>query len=147
MFCDLADPVIIIVSVAIMIRCLKKASKFRQRHAGDPDTEIPILREPEHQQRKMTTKDVLIVRQVILISVVYIIANIPKILVDIGTFIVPDFTLGKRYQNVYLAIICAMEFFQGFNSSLNMIIYYKYNSKFRKHLSVFNDKPVLLNSF
>lgn len=165
-FVTLLTQGIIVISVAIMIRCLRRASTFRKRHSESQtriqkpedislslpsQQSISTLSEnfPEfvetrnsYSDKNISNKEVMIARQVVLISAVYIVANIPKIAVDLGTFVVPDFTLGRRYQNVYLAIICAMELSQGFNSSLNMIIYYKYNSKFRKHFKLMRQKTV-----
>ncbi|CAL1537007.1 unnamed protein product, partial [Lymnaea stagnalis] len=84
------------------------------------------------QPGKLSSKDTSVIQQVVLISVVYIVCNTPKILIDVTAMFVPEFTLGKSYQNLYLAVICIMEIFQAFNSSISISIYYKYNTKFRK---------------
>ncbi|CAL1537008.1 unnamed protein product, partial [Lymnaea stagnalis] len=148
-----ATQVVILVCVAIMIRCLRASSRFRRNRlsgrqqastletsstppqsstdaiGGNSDDTLP--RNQSADSGKLAAKDVNVVRQVVLISVVYIVCNTPKLCVDITTMIVPEFTLGRSLQNLYLSIICAMELFQAFNSSINMLIYYNYNSKFK----------------
>ncbi|KAH9507701.1 hypothetical protein Btru_053494 [Bulinus truncatus] len=55
------------------------------------------------------------------------IANIPKILVDIGIFIVPDLLLANVTRMSISPLSAPWNFFK-VSTELNMIIYYKYNS-------------------
>ncbi|BFZ17958.1 hypothetical protein BsWGS_20997 [Bradybaena similaris] len=80
---------------------------------------------------KLTRKDVQVVKQVALISFVYIVCNMPKIMVNIAGIIEPDLTINKRLHNMYLVSVSLTEIFQLFNSSINVYIYYTYNTKFR----------------
>ncbi|XP_059153521.1 uncharacterized protein LOC131939312 [Physella acuta] len=82
---------------------------------------------------KLSSADVSVIQQVVLISFVYIGCNTPKLLVDLTAMLVPDFTLGRPYQNVYLTAISMMELCQGFNSSISFVIYHRYNTSFRQH--------------
>lgn len=80
---------------------------------------------------KLTRKDVQVVKQVALISFVYIVCNMPKIMVNIAGIIEPDLTINKRLHNMYLVSVSLTEIFQLLNSSINVCIYYTYNTKFR----------------
>ncbi|KAK6986167.1 fMet-Leu-Phe receptor [Biomphalaria glabrata] len=100
-------------------------------------SDILTARDTRHQCEKLSPKDISVVQQVVLISTVYIVCNMPKICIDVTGMFVPEFTLGKSYQNLYLAFICVMELFQLFNSSIGILIYYNYNTKFRKNCSLF----------
>ncbi|KAI8791465.1 fMet-Leu-Phe receptor [Biomphalaria glabrata] len=157
----LITEVIVIVCVVIMIKNLQTATKFRNKSVNysihptlpcvavfgienkSDSTQIINTLEPntKHiniQSNKMSTKDVSVVQQVVLISSIYIVCNMPKILINMALFFVPDLALEKPYQNVYLTVVGIMELFQAFNSSFNICVYLKFNSKFRKHLCIFN---------
>ncbi|CAL1537009.1 unnamed protein product, partial [Lymnaea stagnalis] len=144
--------IIVIVCVVIMVRCLLAASRFRresmrysEKREDTRNTESSVSQvhgSGAHQKRKaneagsghalkLSAKDMSVVQQVVLISVVYIVCNTPAIMVNTTVMLVEDFTLGNVYQNLYLTVLGAMELFQTFNSSFNVFIYYRYNKKFR----------------
>ncbi|CAL1537005.1 unnamed protein product, partial [Lymnaea stagnalis] len=152
--------VIVTVCVIVMVKSLRTAAKFRQNFANILTPSKPTFQknlqifsvldingngpgQKEHEtpsaeknniaySNKLSLKDMSVVKQVVLISVVYIVCNTPKILVDVTAMFVSDFTLGKSYQNLYLVVISLMELSQALNSSSSIIIYYRYNSRFRK---------------
>ncbi|KAK6986169.1 type-1B angiotensin II receptor [Biomphalaria glabrata] len=150
----LTTEIIVIVCVVIMMKTLRSAAKFRNsaaKYSVQPLTQVggvqgqPTIgqvnsdlknntKHVDAQSNKLTSKDFSVVRQVVLISIVYIVCNMPKVIINVAVLFVPDLALGKPYQNVYFTIIGIMELFQAFNSSFNIFIYFKYNSKFRKHL-------------
>lgn len=153
--------IIVTVCVIIMVRCLRAASNFRQKFIGQrvcltrkviatqvssfnktstnrtyiqtvsETIQFPPLASPPSV--KLSSAEVSIIQQVVLISFVFIGCNTPKLLVDLTAMLVSDFTLGKPYQNVYLTTISLMELCQAFNSSISFIIYHKYNTSFRQH--------------
>ncbi|CAL1546405.1 unnamed protein product, partial [Lymnaea stagnalis] len=127
---------IIIVCVVVMSTTLRRSAKFRESstpslsHRGDqqPDskkTSIKLL-------SRRCTKDRQVLKQVVVISIIYILGNTPKIVVFTALQLVPDLTLGRRYQNVYIVIMNARELSEMIMSAVNLLIYYKYNSKFRR---------------
>ncbi|XP_013080159.2 neurotensin receptor type 2-like [Biomphalaria glabrata] len=155
--------VIVIVCVVVMTKKLQAAAKFRNKTAKysvrptlspvavagiqatslvrDSKIATIVNCEPsETQSNKLSSKDFSVVRQVVLISSVYIVCNMPKIVIDLAVLFVPDLALGRPYQNVYITVLGIMELLQVFNSSFNIFIYFKYNSKFRKHLCLFKSK-------
>lgn len=137
---------IIIFCVVIMAHSLRVASKFRQtsvlttgkvtnknngndtfssQDAGLNNGDSDIATD------KLTGKDLRVIQQVVLISVVYVVCNTPKILISVATTLEPEFTIGKRYSRMYLCINGLRMHFEILNSAVNFIIYFKYNTKFR----------------
>ncbi|CAL1537011.1 unnamed protein product, partial [Lymnaea stagnalis] len=148
-FVTMATQFVIIVCVLVMARSLRAASRFRHEsvmHTGTKTKAKSVTNEQVYNKTNdrsrsgsktnpnaMTRKEFAVVQQVVLISVVYIVCNTPKITINMAALFVPDFAIGKIYQNVYLTVLGAMELFQAINSGINVIIYYKYNTKFRKN--------------
>ncbi|BFZ09723.1 hypothetical protein BsWGS_12762 [Bradybaena similaris] len=139
---------IIIVCVVIMVNSLQKASLFRQSTVmvtgklfnDDVKRNNKVSNASDYVStgEKLTGKDLLVVQQVVLISVVYIICNTPKILISIATTIEPEFTIGKAYSKLYMCANGFRKQFEILNAAVNLIIYYNYNTKFRSklHLSL-----------
>ncbi|XP_059153489.1 uncharacterized protein LOC131939291 [Physella acuta] len=82
---------------------------------------------------RISQKELTIVRQVALISLVYILCNTPKVMIALTAMCVRDFTLGRTFQNVYLTVLGIMELCQAFNSSISFVIYFTCNARFRRH--------------
>ncbi|CAG5127964.1 unnamed protein product [Candidula unifasciata] len=138
---------IVIVSVVIMARGLRIASSFRQSYASnvvtepgtdskkaDNNAETETLSDNILSSHTLTKKEFRVIQQIILISVVYIICNTPKILASTAATIEPQYTFGGRYNNIYLAINLLRKHFEIVNASVNTFIYYAYNTKFRNTL-------------
>ncbi|CAL1546421.1 unnamed protein product [Lymnaea stagnalis] len=131
----LASQVIIVICIYFMSRTLLEAAKFRgslvaastsRRNAESYDNNNQGMKRPN-------LKETQIIQQVVLISAVYIVGNTPKIVIFLAFILVPGLTLNTPYQNVYLIIINIRELIEMITSSVNIFIYYKYNSKFRSH--------------
>ncbi|CAG5132581.1 unnamed protein product [Candidula unifasciata] len=160
-FIPASTQIIVIAYVFVMANSLRESNKFRLLSTSLPvtdrmDPSINNQSSKEYQEKLATTdtamkvlsrindnfikptdtnklsrKDVQVVKQVALISVVYIVCNMPEIMVNIAGIIEPELTINNRLHNMYLVSVSLTEFFQMFNSSINVYIYYKYNSKFR----------------
>ncbi|BFZ17952.1 hypothetical protein BsWGS_20992 [Bradybaena similaris] len=149
--------VIVVICVVIKIRCLKASSKFRHRSQlgsmtntslvqvfqssmmslsceGFVPNKEPIPAVSNTRSPKLSSKDLNAVRQVFLISVVFITCNTPKIIMTIAGFQMPEFSLGGTLENIFMSLSWLTDLFQIINASAGLIIYYKYNSKFRKTL-------------
>lgn len=155
---DMALPfttqLVVAICVIIMTTSLRASSKFRQASAltlkkichknndmSDHSTnternknKMAASNSSSGVNEKLTSKDRRVVQQVILISVLYIICNTPKILISVIGTIEPEFTIGKRYGKLYLGVNSLRKHFEIFNSAVNTIIYFKYNNKFRKSM-------------
>ncbi|CAL1537010.1 unnamed protein product, partial [Lymnaea stagnalis] len=157
----LASQVIIITCVIIMARSLRTTLKFRQEATGAsrtyPNSPCDTTKRSSHREDTHTTgargqklkssavkrarvfsqSELSIVRQVVVISTVYIVCNTPKILTEVTALFVPDLTLGKAYENMYTALLGLVIYCQSFGSSINFLIYYRYNTKFRQRCRLF----------
>ncbi|CAG5127962.1 unnamed protein product [Candidula unifasciata] len=146
MLLPFATQFIIIICVFIMSRSLRAASRFRQssvamtekgfeKHGTNHNTNLNEVdlefSEANNSVDKLTGKDLRVIQQVVLISVVYIVCNTPKILISIVTTLEPEFTIGKGYTRLYLCVNGMRMHFEIVNSAVNLIIYYKFNTKFR----------------
>lgn len=146
MLLPLGSQFIIIFCVVIMSRSLRAASKFRfsstatqGRAAYEDNTKgRSSLNEGGRTDGdsnavsdKLSGKDLRVIQQVVLISVVYIVCNTPKILVSVVTTLEQEFTIGRRYSRLYLCVNGFRMHFEILNSAVNFIIYYRYNTKFR----------------
>ncbi|XP_059163988.1 uncharacterized protein LOC131946948 [Physella acuta] len=141
-FLSLASQFILIICVGIMVVSLRKSSAFRQKSVmitsdgTDPRNKSGRSREGQTSS-SLSGKDLQVVQQVTLVSILYIVCNMPKILVNLAQVSEPELTIGKRYQNVSHNIINTMTISQLLNCSLNFLVYYKFNSKFRSVVSSF----------
>jgi hypothetical protein len=150
MFLPISTQLIILLCIVVMIRCLRAASKFRQSSLSV----ITLVdkknnKNNSHQQSKesaedsanisstkLTGKDLRVVQQVFLISLVYIVCNTPKIFITFFSWFEPEFALGKAYTDIYVLVHCTRKIFEIINATVNFIIYYKYNTNFRSILSL-----------
>ncbi|XP_059163989.1 uncharacterized protein LOC131946949 [Physella acuta] len=123
---------VLISCVAIMSYNLRKSLEFRRKAMlPDTNTQPNKNRKTKRFSGQFKGKDLQIIQQVTFVSILYIFCNFPKILVNISQFSVPELTIGKRYQNISYNIVNTMTFSQLVNCSLNFLVYYKFNSKFR----------------
>ncbi|BFZ09730.1 hypothetical protein BsWGS_12769 [Bradybaena similaris] len=131
---------IVVVCVLIMANSLRASAKFRQSAAllsnnvtstSDHKQNAALSSTASVSTDKLAGKDVRVVQQVVLISLVFIICNTPKMVLSVTALSLPEFTIGKRYHYLYLVINMIRQQFDMFNASVNTFIYYRYNTKFR----------------
>ncbi|KAI8791447.1 fMet-Leu-Phe receptor [Biomphalaria glabrata] len=140
--------IIISISVFIMIWSLKAAFQFRQAHSECTAnhstvaslTNLSYRRENgcqetrDRKSSKLSGKEYQVLQQVVTISVIYIVCNIPTVACNCTSVIEPRFSIIRLYKNLYLIVNGTKHLFQSINSSVHIMIYLKYNSKFRKTL-------------
>lgn len=130
---------VIIVSTVIMAHALTKSTNFRSANAhgygtsGTKTADISKIKEkyPKKTTGKLSGKEREIVKQVLLISLVYIMCNTPKILFIIAGVIVPEFSLNGRLGYLFLSVSSIRMMFEAFHPAISLPIYYTYNSKFK----------------
>ncbi|CAG5124032.1 unnamed protein product [Candidula unifasciata] len=126
---------IVLLCIAVMINSLLAASKFRQA------SKIPVGNKEgktgsfNDSSDKLSGKDIRVVKQVTLISVMYIVCNTPKVVISLVSFIEAEFSLRQRYNNLYVCINYFRMHFEIINASINTFVYYIYNTKFKDTLS------------
>jgi hypothetical protein len=77
------------------------------------------------------SKEVALTRMLIVLSVLFMVCSLPSIIVRIVPFIVKDFQLGGRMQNIFMLMVSLLHLFPAINSSLNFFFYMYMGSKFR----------------
>ncbi|KAK6986160.1 fMet-Leu-Phe receptor [Biomphalaria glabrata] len=123
--------VIMITCVVIMNKHLK--SSYRFRHRGNKHSSIRkrTFMKPKNSSPELTGKDLQVLRQVLLITSVYIICNTPTILINITSLLERKLSTDSVYRNIYLSVTGCKHLFQTINSSFSVLVYYKYSSRYR----------------
>ncbi|RUS72597.1 hypothetical protein EGW08_019632 [Elysia chlorotica] len=129
--------VVLSVCVVLMARKLRAANEFRNSASvaskpGVGDDSVSSTPTPN-----LNNKDARIIQQLVLISSIFIVCNIPRLTRNFSTLIAPEFDIGGRYQPLYYVTGSVTNVFDAVNSSVNVFVYYTYNSKFRQLCSFF----------
>ncbi|XP_059175066.1 uncharacterized protein LOC131955108 [Physella acuta] len=135
----LAVQFILTLCVFVMTSYLKKSLQFRVMHAVVPANTNPNGNISENtevntevkEKFKFSGKELQIIKQLIIISIVFIVCNVPKISLNIAKFAVPEFITNGKFGKLYEILDIVRDTFQIINSSCNVFVYYNYNSKFR----------------
>ena len=127
--------VILSVCVIIMARKLRTANEFRNS-ASVSRNEISASKsgiDDSHisSTSNLNSKDARIIQQLVLISTIFITCNIPRFIRNSTSLLEPEFDLGGRYEFLYYTTGFVINIFDAINSSVNVLVYYTYNSKFR----------------
>ncbi|CAL1546009.1 unnamed protein product [Lymnaea stagnalis] len=129
----------VIVSICLMIvtKALHRSVRLRAQlkngtFSGKINQRKSSLDCDDKISHKLSGKELQIIKQVALISVIFIAGNTPKIIVFLGVAFVPDLSPLGRYRNLYDVIIKSRELSELMTSVVNIFIYYKFNSKFRQ---------------
>ncbi|CAL1546020.1 unnamed protein product, partial [Lymnaea stagnalis] len=133
----ITSEIVIVVCLVVMTRSLSKAVSVRESLTSGGGS--GLVGKPQDRSGslgkissvKLSGKELQVIRQVTYISLVYIVGNTPKIIVYLAIALVPDLTQGGMYQNLYDVILKGKETFELVISCVNIVIYYKYNTKFR----------------
>ncbi|XP_059175062.1 uncharacterized protein LOC131955104 [Physella acuta] len=134
-FIPLATQAVVVVCVVVMSRYLRASATFRHINAGHPNikTTTTANSQPgdQHTSTKLGGKELQVLKQVVLICVVYIACNTPTIFFNFTGLFVSGFTVQTSFNNVFLLTMGVKHVYQSFHASVNFFIYYHYNSKFR----------------
>ncbi|XP_059146920.1 uncharacterized protein LOC131934809 [Physella acuta] len=130
---------ILIFCIGVMTFYLKKALQFREKFTQATTLKTTDENESTENEKveanksvKLKGRELQIVKQMLIISLVFVTCNIPKISVNTTIFLVPEYSIDGAYGKLYEAFDMVRNTFQVINSSSNIFVYYKYNSRFRK---------------
>ena len=122
--------IICIACVVILSSGLKKASKFRESSSrGTSDSANTGKTSSKHS--KELQRNARVVRTVVLVSVIFIVCNVPNILYFILRAFLKGFTNTGKYRNANFFTLMVMEMFLLLSVCLNILIYYFCNSRYR----------------
>ena len=79
-------------------------------------------------------KEIALTKTLVATSVLFIVCLAPTIMVEIASFVEPEFYFTGRYYNLAYALQNVMVFFRASNSSFNFFIYYNMSTRYRETL-------------
>ena len=127
--------VTLFVCVIIMARKLRTANEFRNSASvsRNENSASKSCIDDSHisSTSSLNNKDARIIQQLVLISTIFIVCNIPRLMRNSTSLIESDFDIEGRYESLYYTTAFVTNVFDAINSSLNLFVYYSYNSKFR----------------
>lgn len=133
----------IAVFTGYMLRGLNQSMKFRHKCATARESVKSFSGKEEclsvttkvgfvERRKTMTSKDVMLTKVVVLLAVKYFIGNIPVLMISFLGILIPDIRFGKQHYNLYMMLYNLAFEFRVFNCMVDMLIYYKVSSKYRK---------------
>ncbi|XP_059146927.1 uncharacterized protein LOC131934817 [Physella acuta] len=134
--------VILIITSVLMTNHMKAALRFRQKHttsaiASTQSTQFKIDSQETNnktitnEKNKLSGKELQIIKQMILLSVVFTVSSLPKMCIHTVVFFYPEYSIDGKYGRMYETVDVMRDTFQMLYSCSNVFIYYNYNSKFR----------------
>ncbi|GFN90200.1 chemosensory receptor c [Plakobranchus ocellatus] len=87
----------LLVCVFVMVKVFSLANDFRSKASVVSDSDSNLNKSPQ----QLSTKDARIVKQLVLVSSIFIICNTPKLVTFLSTTIEPQFDLGGRFRYIY----------------------------------------------
>ena len=124
--------IICIACVIILSTSLSKASKFRGSSTTSTSTSTnndnPSAPDPKAKERQRNAR---VVRTVVLISVIFIVCNVPTIVLYLMKTVVEGFGPGGKYQFTNSLTTMLAEAFMLLSGCLNTFIYLFCNSRYR----------------
>ena len=102
-------------------------------------TAVKLRRVVQWRQRSTSSasvcvKEIALTKTLVVTSVLFIVCLAPTIMVQIASFVEPEFYFTGRYYNLAFAVMNVMLFFRGSNSSFNFFIYYNISTRYRQTL-------------
>ncbi|KAK6986154.1 fMet-Leu-Phe receptor [Biomphalaria glabrata] len=83
--------------------------------------------------KSLSGKERRAIQQMVFMSIVVIICDMPEILISLISVSVQTFGFRKPLNNFYLTVIGVNYTFQVINTSINIAIYWKYSSRYREN--------------
>ena len=122
--------IIAVSSVALLSFKLFESSKVRSSSTGNNTSSTDDTQKQTHSH-KLSSKDVKVVQSVILVCSIFIVAQLPSLIYTPIRSSSSEFNERGRLR--FLASICIkVEWtFMMLNASINIFVYYNYNSKFK----------------
>ncbi|KAI8791451.1 type-1B angiotensin II receptor [Biomphalaria glabrata] len=110
-----------------------QSPNYSKEKTSSTDTLVSNLASNETKVQDMAGKERRAIQQMVVMSIVVIACEVPEILISLASVLVPTFAFLKPLNNIYLAVIGLNHVFQSINSSVNIIIYWKYSSRYRQN--------------
>ena len=122
--------IIMVACVIILSVKLIEASKVRQNSTSALIT-TNQKSDQSSSKHKMSARETHVVQSVVLVCVIFILSQLPFLLYSTARRIYPEFDEGGKFEFLFgissqISLTCSF-----LNASVNIFIYFKYNSKYR----------------
>ncbi|GFN81112.1 chemosensory receptor c [Plakobranchus ocellatus] len=149
--------VVLSICIIVMTNALRASSQFRSQNTTDSGVSKSENHRTGHKEeagkqrpdrnseslagksKKLSPKDVRVIKQLVIISLVYILCNVPKLARTVGDALEPEFMLGRRFEHFYDIVTHIQLIVETVNSSVNFFIYLYFNTKFRQEFFSYKD--------
>ena len=115
--------VTIVVTTTITVVKLRRVVQWRQS-----STSLVSVAETS------SIKEIALTKTRVTTSVLFIVCLAPTVMVQIASFVEPEFYFTGRYYNLAYLLTNIMLFFRASNSSFNFFIYYNMSTRYRETL-------------
>ncbi|GFO13020.1 chemosensory receptor a [Plakobranchus ocellatus] len=129
--------IIMIACVIILTTKLYEATRVRRSHAAHSHTEKSTRHPNDLKQsdvERMSIKDIKVVQSVVLVCSIFVVSQLPFSVFSTARLIEPEFDDSGYYKHLFTA--CSAFSYTCFflNASVNIFVYYSFNSKYRAAL-------------
>ena len=119
-----------VTSVCVLSLKLYQAAQIRRSCIAE-GSQQPDQTSDKTVTETMSTKDLQVVKSVVLVCTIFIVAQFPILLSSTIRLISPEFNSGKRLQGLFgissqISVTCSY-----LNASINIFVFYNYNSRYR----------------
>lgn len=123
----LVAQVIVLFCTVILSVSLRRALKIRRLIS-----EVSSEEEHSHKDHHRTSlKELRVIHTVILVSTIFVICNLPDILITFTAMFYEEFNDQRKYENTYRMCAAIQDVFAATNSAVNIVVYLKYNTRYR----------------
>ena len=119
-----------IICVSVLSLKLYQAAQIR-RSCTAGGMQQPGQTSDKTVTKTMSTKDLQVVKSVALVCSIFIVAQFPFLLSSTIRLIIPEFNSGKRLSGLFGVFSQVSRTCSYLNASINIFVYYNYNSKYR----------------
>ena len=122
--------VTMVTCVIVLSYKLYQSSKIRQNCAVK-GTQPSDQASHKAAAQGMSAKDLQVVKSVVLVCSIFILSQLPFVLISTIRLIVPELDQGKGFEFLFGIFIQISNTCSYINASINILVYYNYNSKYR----------------
>ncbi|CAG5121682.1 unnamed protein product [Candidula unifasciata] len=136
----LVSQVIVIFCMIVLIYKLREAQ--RNRRSMGSGTELPAntYNRISQQSHKNTAREIRAIQTVTLVSAIFVVCNMPDILITFTNKFYPAFGDAMKYEGAFKMCSAIQDVFAVINSAVNIFVYLKYNSKYRRKFTEIRQK-------
>lgn len=122
----------VIICVIVLIVKLRQALKKRHSMRIERGRSDRNDGESSKDRDKTNAKELRAIQTVILVSAIFVICNLPDVLITVTSALYEDFSESGKYESTYRLCGALQDVFAVTNSAITIVVYFNYNSKYRQ---------------